>query len=230
MTRLCRALIVLMFLGASPVSAAGPQLIVDQPTVDLGKILQGNRVEHVYSLRNNGDQVLVIQKVRSSCGCTAALLSASEIAPGQTGEVKATFNSGGFRGPVQKTITLYTNEPTRPNTVLRLEAQVMPLLEAEPAAVTLDPPVAGKRQKATVVLRNHSQEAIALTGVHGTNPLLQVQLAAQSIPAGGSVPLTVGSVDEPAGGSLSGYVLVRTASPGVPELRISVYGPAAPER
>ena len=54
--------------------------------------------------------MLKVDRVRSSCGCTAALSSAQSLNPGETGEIQATFDSTRFRGQIEKTLYLYTND------------------------------------------------------------------------------------------------------------------------
>ncbi len=222
---------LLLLLGlcwTMPVFAGTPALVIENPDFNFGEVLQGRAVEHIYTFRNAGDQTLVISRVRSSCGCTAALLSASEVPPSGSGEVRATFNSGRFRGPVEKSIYLYTNDPRQAAVVLRLRGTVRPELEAVPAEVNLGELVSGERREARVILTNRGDSVITLTAARATHPSLQVTMASQSLPPGKSTDLIIRAV--PSGQeTVNGYVIVRTDSPRMPELRIGVYG-YAPSR
>ncbi len=97
-----------------PVSAA-PVFVAEKNLHDFGEVTQGESTTHTFRFQNAGDEVLEISRLRSSCGCTAALLSAQRLAPGELGELKVTFNSAGFRGMVQKLITFDTNDPDHPS-------------------------------------------------------------------------------------------------------------------
>ena len=44
----------------------GPRLVVTQERYDFGAVAQGTRVEHVFAIRNGGDEPLDIQEVRAS--------------------------------------------------------------------------------------------------------------------------------------------------------------------
>ena len=48
---------------ALPVLAAGPKIVVDQPSVDLGTVTRGDVREARFALRNAGDAVLHILRV-----------------------------------------------------------------------------------------------------------------------------------------------------------------------
>jgi hypothetical protein len=48
------------------------------------------------------------------------------IKPGESGSIKATFNSGSYKDKVIKTIYVYTNDPKNSEVVLYLNAEVIP--------------------------------------------------------------------------------------------------------
>ena len=64
--------------GAEPpddAPSSGPRLIVEKEKVDLGTLKEGETAETVFVLENKGDADLVIDRVRTSCGCTTAKLT-----------------------------------------------------------------------------------------------------------------------------------------------------------
>lgn len=78
---------------------------------DFGSVEQGEKVKNVFRFSNTGKDPLVIERVQTSCGCTAAITSAKTIQPGQTGTIETTFNSERFYGQVHKTVSVYSNDP-----------------------------------------------------------------------------------------------------------------------
>ena len=70
-------------------------------------------------------------------GCTTAQTQKEQVAPGEKGEITATFNIGGRTGTQVKTVTVQTDDPdpTHSTTVLTLKAEITPLLEIQPALV-----------------------------------------------------------------------------------------------
>ena len=54
---------------------AAPELVVTQRKIELGTVLEGDKVKLSWLLENRGTADLVIEKVKPACGCTAVDLS-----------------------------------------------------------------------------------------------------------------------------------------------------------
>lgn len=98
---------------------------LDAVPLDLGNIKAGEVREVVFRFKNTGTKPLVITDVRAGCGCTDPQKPEGAVAPGEQGEVKAKFNSKGFKGLASKVITVTAN--TNPSTTheLNFKAQVI---------------------------------------------------------------------------------------------------------
>jgi hypothetical protein len=84
--------------------------VADSATHDFGTIKEtGGPVTHTFTVLNNGEKPLVITRVVASCGCTTPDWTKEPIAPGQTGEIKVTYNPSGRPGPFTKTASVYSN-------------------------------------------------------------------------------------------------------------------------
>jgi len=75
---------------------------------DFGKIPQGKPVYHSFEVVNKGTEVLKLDNVQTSCGCTTPEWSKEPVAPGETGLIKVGFNAAS-EGPFDKTITIQYN-------------------------------------------------------------------------------------------------------------------------
>lgn len=104
--------------------ANAPIAKFSEKTHDFGNIKQGDKKEYTFTLTNAGKSDLIIRNVRSSCGCTAVAPASKVIAAGQSAPIKVTFNSRGKRGRQSKTITVITNDPKNPTTMLRITSNV----------------------------------------------------------------------------------------------------------
>jgi hypothetical protein len=103
-----------------------PVFKVASTTVDLGKIKGNTQNEVEFKFTNEGKNDLILRHVRASCGCTA-LQQGNQgvgIKAGQSSSIKATFNSGSYKGKVTKAIYVYTNDPKNSEVVLMLNADV----------------------------------------------------------------------------------------------------------
>lgn len=86
--------------------------------IHLGKIEEGKLVDVEFEFTNSGSEMLVIKNVSASCGCTIPEKPEEPIAPGQTGKIKATFDSRGRAGLNQKAITVVANTQETVHTLI----------------------------------------------------------------------------------------------------------------
>src|SRR5947209_1999120 len=63
-------------------SQAAPQITFDHTVFDFGRVKQGEKPTHSFGFSNSGNWDLVIEKVRTTCGCTAAVASTGPYRPG----------------------------------------------------------------------------------------------------------------------------------------------------
>lgn len=110
--------------AAEPKTNPVPVIEFQEVTYDVGDIWEGEKASHTFSFKNTGDAVLLIKKVKTSCGCTATNLSSKEIEPGKTGEIKATFNTRRYHGKQSKTIYVSSNDPHHATVQLKLQTTV----------------------------------------------------------------------------------------------------------
>ncbi|WP_300436748.1 DUF1573 domain-containing protein [Christiangramia sp.] len=83
-------------------------------TIDYGEIMKGSDGVRVFEFTNVGDAPLVIEDVKSSCGCTVPKKPEEPIMPGEKGEIEVKYDTKRV-GPIRKTVTVYSNaeEPTK---------------------------------------------------------------------------------------------------------------------
>lgn len=76
---------------------------------DFGVINEGDKVETIFKFKNEGDSELLLINAEASCGCTVPEYPKTPIKPGETAELKVSFDSNGKPGQQQKTVTITTN-------------------------------------------------------------------------------------------------------------------------
>jgi hypothetical protein len=97
----------------------------DTKDYDFGTVKEGVIVEGVFKVANKGKTDLVITDASASCGCTVPEWPKDAIKPGDSAEIKFSFNSKGRTGKQSKTITLQTNTANVTET-LRIAGTVTP--------------------------------------------------------------------------------------------------------
>jgi hypothetical protein len=131
--------------GSAPAASASGALSTDgarielvDPVHDFGTVTEGDTVKHTFTIKNTGTAPLIIERVRSSCGCTAVVTKDKEVPPGGTTELEAAFNTRGRMGPNSKTITVQSNDKSNPNAKLEIKAMIEQLLAFQPTIVRLN--------------------------------------------------------------------------------------------
>lgn len=218
----CLSVLLVASLSGSQVSAA-PDLNFTSTLFDFGQVSQGEKVLHAFEFVNAGQDPLLIDRVRSSCGCTAVLLSEKNLAPGAAGQVQANFDSTRFRGSVSKTIYIYSNDPVKPVVQLKIKGEVLELVAVEPEQVNFGTVSGDQTLASRVVLRNQGGQPLTFGTPSTTAAELQAEMPSGTLAAGEEVALELMLSPKPGTTRFSGYVLVPVD--GVPknQLRIPVY-------
>jgi hypothetical protein len=113
-----------LVLAAAAHAEPAPRLALDEAVFDFGTVDRGVRVDHSFRLPNRGDAELRIDHVKSSCGCTVAVISDRVVPPGGEGRVAVSLDTARLAGRATKTVTVYTNDPSAPVVGLSLTGQV----------------------------------------------------------------------------------------------------------
>lgn len=76
---------------------------------DFGEVEEGKVVERVFTFKNTGNYPLMLQDIRTTCGCTAPEWTKEPIAPNEEGKIIVRFNSAHKAGQQRKVITVISN-------------------------------------------------------------------------------------------------------------------------
>src|SRR5205807_8465756 len=118
--------------------SARAELKWEQTSVDLRPAFSDKQAVAHFKYENVGSTPVHFKSVHASCGCTTAQTQKEQVAPGEKGEITATFNIGGRTGTQVKTVTVQTDDPdpAHATTVLTLKAVIAQLLELQPTFLT----------------------------------------------------------------------------------------------
>lgn len=92
---------------------------------NFGKVAAGKVFETIFQFRNVGKANLEIKEVKTSCGCTAAILNKKTLKPDETGEIKVELDTTGREGTFVRTITVFSNDPENGIINLKVSADVV---------------------------------------------------------------------------------------------------------
>lgn len=100
-----------------------PVIQFERTTYDFGEVVQGEKLSYTFKFKNTGKSNLIIFSSEATCGCTTSTPPKAPIRPGESGEIKVTFDSQSQKGKVVKRILVGAN--TYPaETILTITANV----------------------------------------------------------------------------------------------------------
>ena len=138
--------------------SARAELKWEQTSVDLRPAFSDKQAVAHFKYENVGSTPVHFKSVHASCGCTTAQTQKEQVAPGEKGEITATFNIGGRTGTQVKTVTVQTDDPdpAHATTQLTLKAVIPQLLELQPMFVTWR---SGEEPKAKFITAKANKDA-----------------------------------------------------------------------
>jgi hypothetical protein len=111
----------------SPVAAGpAPRIAVEPVSFDFGRVVPQRTLHRQFQVRNFGSADLDIERVSTSCGCTAALLDSKVVKPGGSAALRVSFETRNYSGKVTRSVLIKSNDPAHPTVELKLEATVIP--------------------------------------------------------------------------------------------------------
>jgi len=212
-----------------PVEAAEPAAVIENPVVDVGVVAKGESIEQVFTVSNSGDGVLEILDVQSACGCAIAEFDRT-IAPGGSGEVRAVVTTESLDGPVAKSVTLYTNDPTNPRLDLVVKANIRVHVDATPSYARFIQVLGEESQTVTMVLSSGSYRNLKVSRIESPYPFLDVRYR-EAEPQerlverdGRQWAIVVSLPSDAPVGPLADYLRVHTNHPQQKVLQLPVHG------
>jgi len=207
--------------AAARPAVGAPRIEFGSADHDFGTVMIGEPVEHEFAFRNVGDATLQIIKVRTSCGCTAALVTKEEVPPGGEGRVKTTFRTTNYKGTQRKSIYVETNDPEQPRVTLRLSGEVKVEVEVSPAMIYARDLVPGESRPYKLVVKRSDGEELRITKVTASRP--EIHVGEPEVRDDGSYEVEVTLGPDLPEGRLNGQVTIETDSARQPRVSVRIY-------
>jgi len=130
---------VLFGIQAHSAEAAesGPRIKLEKVAYDFGEVAPRSRHECEFAFENVGDEVLKIEDITGTCGCTPFELEKREYAPGEGGALRVRYNSARTERQERHRIYLTTNDPANERVMLTVLGKVVQTVAHEPKRLNL---------------------------------------------------------------------------------------------
>lgn len=223
--------------SADAKQAASPRLTIVEPVKDFGVVPKGEKLDWAFAIKNTGDTDLQIIAAKPGCGCTVADFD-KVIKPGETGKVTAHVDTTAFAGPIAKTVSVETNDPSNPMATLTIHATVKPYVEAAPVGFVRYNLLQGETSTQSIVLYSEEDEPFEISNIEVPGDWVKVNQTkiatdAQRVQAGRAgqnqykLDIVVGGPDAKIG-PLADKIHIITNSKHQPDYFVSVTGVIRP--
>lgn len=179
-----RSVLPLVFVAAiTALSFGQPKISVDKTRIDMGIIYNGETKKARIVIKNIGNDSLKIISVTTSCGCTTAKRPRDFLRRGEQDAVEVEFNSTGFRGKVEKHVSIMTNDPKAYTTEVTLVGEVIEELQpvGNSSVIWFGAVPIGKEVNQTVMFKNISGRVITLTGYKSSSSDITVSFEQRTV-------------------------------------------------
>lgn len=89
----------------------------DKKVYKFDSVEEGDQLEHTFEFTNTGEAPLIITDYKVECTCTKAIYSNKPIMPGESSNIKVTFDTEGKIGWQYRKIILYANTKKTPTSI-----------------------------------------------------------------------------------------------------------------
>ena len=120
--------IMLFMVGAAKAQdenvQTGAEIEFERVVHDYGDVPYNGNGECEFRFTNTGTEPLLVQKPKSSCGCTIPSWPKEPILPGESDVIKVTYRTN-RAGNINKTVTVTSNAVKNSTVVLRIKGRVL---------------------------------------------------------------------------------------------------------
>ncbi len=223
------ALAAAPLLMAQTGAAPGPKARVQQPVHDVGAVEKGEKISHDFVIRNEGNATLEITEVKPSCGCTVADYP-RKIEAGASGTIRSVVETKDFKGPIAKSVAVFTNDPDNPRIDLTVKANVKTLVEVSPGYARFVVVQGEKYDAAELTLWAPEKPDLEVLGADSPYPFLKVSHRLIESGEDGEKKkgnewrITLSLAGDAPVGPMADFVTVNTDHPRQKQVKIPVSG------
>lgn len=119
-----KKLVLILFVGLMgyATQAQVAKITFEETTIDYGEVTKGADGVRTFRFTNTGDAPLVIEDIKSTCGCTIPKKPTGPIMPGASDIIEVKYDTNRV-GPIRRSISVYSNAE-EPITTLSIRGNV----------------------------------------------------------------------------------------------------------
>lgn len=171
----------------------GPEITIKKNFYNFGDIKEGDVVSYEYTIENTGDDLLIINEVRASCGCTAVQPEKRRLLPKEKIKLKVEFDSMNRKGAQTKYVYIMTNDPKNSQSKVSFSANILeksaeerakediPIIQIEKNYLNLGTKKSGEKVVAEINVKNTGRKELIIKEVKSTCDCIVGEMTAKRI-------------------------------------------------
>lgn len=167
---------VLSFAGVQLHAQQWANDLFPEKIIDFGSVSRNARTEHVFQFKNTFEEDIHIRSVRSSCGCTKALIAREWVRSGESGAIVAQFNTRSFIGKKNASITVVFDQPYYAEVQLMVSGDIMSDIVTNPGEVRFGDVDVGTKRALPIEISYAGRADWEIRDVRGKSEHLEVLL------------------------------------------------------
>ncbi len=203
-------------------ASKAPSVFFPAPRFEFERMIEGEELLHDFVVMNKGTDILLVRKVKTTCGCTTVSYS-KKIPPGGEGKITMKVNTRGYGGrKLTKNIIVMTNDPLAPKSTLTVSGKIEKFVTITPPVLRLTGKI-GDELKSIVKIIPESKYPFSITGIRARNgENIKYELKENRSASGGKeYTVTVENLKKDAGAYYD-VLILKTDSKIQPEIKINV--------
>ncbi len=202
-------------LIAASIASAGPKAKPIAAQHHFESVLQGQRIQHQFVLRNEGDEALRITGA-SVTPLMKLLKSAAVIPPGGETQLAVAVETADLAGDYEGELRVQLNDPAMPEVVFTMRGRVVPPIEFKPMAAFYAPAEKGKGASRSIEILGNDGTELQILEIKHTEEFFTTRL--ETLESGRRYRLTLNVLPDGPVGRHTEKIEIRTNHPKHPVL------------
>jgi hypothetical protein len=148
-----------------------PVIDVSTTYIDVGEIPRHEITMTTMSVRNSGKATLVINDIKTTCGCTVGQVKDNRIPPGGETVLDVAVDPSKFGFESTKMLTIFSNDPSKSRVEIQVHAKVEPEFVFEPEVLDFGSIDKGQAASQTILVRQGTDEELTLLSAQPQRPV-----------------------------------------------------------
>ena len=160
-------------------SGPQPKAVADEISFDFGHAIVGNEYSHIFTLKNEGEAPLTVEKGKSTCQCTVSNLEEGktlEVSPGESVEITLTWRPKESDAWFSHSAAVKTNDLKSRTIKFEIHGQVVKRFDTMPSDIWTMPDIHDDKPTFfSGYLFSSALKDFQITGLKTTHPLLSAK-------------------------------------------------------